>query len=102
MAGKSKAERKKNRQRVVAEKAKDANAPIAHQVEHGVKTGEIDAVAPVMVKVKKVETTVNGRPVFKDAERVEALRRKLDAELFDMVADAICRASKLHLFRLSI
>lgn len=95
MAGKSKAERKKNRQRTEALKAREENAPIAHQVEHGVKAGEIDAVAPVMVKVKKVETTVNGRPVFKDAEKVEALRRRLDTELFDMVADVICREDAL-------
>lgn len=88
MAGKSKAERKK--QRAARAKSKDENAPLKHQIAHNV-----EPVAPVMVKVKKVETTVNGRPVYKDAERVEALRRKIDAELFGMVDEAICREDAL-------
>src|SRR5690606_13158916 len=81
MAGKSKATRKKNKQRAAEVKAKVDNAPLAHQQGHGIKTGEIDATEPVTVHLKKTETTVNGKPVYVDEAIVATVRRCMDAEV---------------------
>jgi hypothetical protein len=81
MAGKSKAERKKNKARNAEARARDDNGPLEHQREHGAKTGEIDAVQPVTVHLKKTETTINGKPVYVDEAIVATVRRCMDAEV---------------------
>lgn len=94
MAGKSKAERK--RARNSRAKVKDDNAPLEHQKDNGVKTGEIDGVQPVTVKVKKTETVINGRPVYVDHDIVATVRRSMDAEVFAELEEEYWRTRALE------
>lgn len=82
MAGKSKAERKKSRARTTQAKAKEENAPLEHQKEHGIKTGDIDPIEPVNVKLKNAVVEVNGRTTYVDETVVATVRRRMDAEVF--------------------
>lgn len=96
MAGKSKAERKKSRARTTQAKAKDENAPLEHQKEHGVKAGEIDAVEPVTVKIKNTQAVVNGRPTYVDEMVVATVRRVMDAEVFAELEEEYWRTRALE------